>query len=388
MRDMLLDRPCADYDVATDATPPQVAELFKRVLMLGAKFGVAVVLRKGRSVEVATFRTDLSYSDGRHPDGVRFTSARDDALRRDFTINGMFYDPIGEQVIDYVGGRADLDRRVIRTIGTPGDRFAEDYLRMLRAVRFAVRLDFRIDPATADAIGQRAANISSVSGERVYDELARMLSSASAPKALGALGELGLAQVVLAELFAVEGLWSRAVARVEAVAARQDVVLTFAAALCELTPRAIGKLARRWGAANQFRNAMCFLARGLDLWKTAPELPLCKFKRLLADENFSRLAALWEFQERSATGEAEMSKRADRRADGIDADQVAPRPLVTGDDLHAMGMESGPKLGQVLRTLYDAQLNETILTRRDALARARELAAPRDDTPPESEAND
>ena len=385
---MLLAVPCADYDVATDATPDQVAELFDRVLLIGAQFGVAMVIRKNRSVEVATFRTDLPYSDGRHPDGVRFTSARDDALRRDFTINGMFYDPLDEQVIDYVGGRADLDGGVIRTIGPPDDRFAEDYLRMLRAVRFAVRLDFRMDPETVDAIRQRAPNISAVSGERICDELTRMLSSASAGKALAALGELGLAQEVLGELFADEGLWPRAVARVEAVADRQDVVLTLAAALCELTPAAIGKLTRRWGGANQLRDALCFLARGLDLWETAAELPLCEFKRLMANENFPRLAALWECQELSATGAATLSQRAGQRAAGIDAEKVSPPPLVTGDDLHAMGMQPGPKFGQVLRTLYDAQLDETILTRHDALARAKELARPCDDDPMTSEAND
>ena len=385
---MLLGRPCADYDVATDATPEQVADLFDRVLLIGAQFGVAMVLRKGRSVEVATFRTDLSYSDGRRPDGVRFVSARQDALRRDFTINGMFYDPLDEQVIDYVGGRADLARGVIRTIGCPEERFAEDYLRMLRAVRFAVRLDFRMDPATADAIRARAPNISTVSGERICDELTRMLSSASAGKALASLGELGLAQVVLGDLFADERLWTRAVSRVAAVAARQDVVLTLAAMLCELGGGAIGRLTRRWGTANQLRDALWFLARGLALWKTAAELPLCEFKRLMANENFPRLVALWEFQEQAATGAAALSQRAGERAAGIDAEQVSPPPLVTGDDLRAMGMQQGAKLGRVLRTLYDAQLDEMILTRGDALARARELAAPRDDTPPESEAND
>jgi len=388
VRDMLLDRPCADYDVATDATPEQVAALFERVLLIGAQFGVAMVLRKGRSVEVATFRTDLPTSDGRRPDGVRFVSARQDALRRDFTINGMFYDPLAEKVIDYVGGREDLGRGVIRTIGPPEQRFAEDYLRMLRAVRFAVRLGFRIDPATADAIRTQAPSISAVSGERICDELTRMLSQATAGKAMRLLGDLGLAQEVLGELVADEGLWARAVARVEAVAGRQDVVLALAALLGELSGGAIRALIRRWGASNRRRDALCFLARGLDLWRTAAEMPLCGFKRLMANENFPRLIALWEVRERSATGAAALSRKARERADGIDVDAVCPPALVTGDDLRAMGMEPGPRLGQVLRALYDAQLDETISTRAEALARAGELAAACDDAPPTAETDD
>ena len=388
VRDMLLDRPCVDYDVATDATPDQVSDLFDRVLLIGAQFGVAMVLRKGRTVEVATFRADMSYSDGRRPDGVRFVSAREDALRRDFTINGMFYDPLDEKVIDYVGGRDDLDRGVIRTIGRPEERFAEDYLRMLRTVRFAVRFDFEIDRQTADAIGRNARKISAVSGERICDELTQMLSAPSAGRALRSLGELGLAQVVLGDLFADERLWGRSLRRVEAVADGADLALTLAATLCELGRPAIRKLTRRWGASNHLRDALCFLARGLDLWETAAELPLCEFKRLMANANFARLTALWESQEQIETGAAPLSRRAAERADGIDPQAVAPPPLVTGADLLEMGMHPDAKLGRVLRTLYDAQLNETILTRADALARAGELAGQCDDAPPKTEAGD
>ncbi|MDP7289483.1 MAG: CCA tRNA nucleotidyltransferase, partial [Phycisphaerae bacterium] len=151
VRDMLLGRPCADYDIATSAAPDEVRGLFRRVLMIGAKFGVVMVIHDNRQIEVATFRSDLSYSDGRRPDGVRFTTARQDAERRDFTINGMFYDPLANEVLDYVGGQEDLKQKIIRTIGSPDRRFAEDYLRMIRAVRFAVRLDFAIDEDTARA---------------------------------------------------------------------------------------------------------------------------------------------------------------------------------------------------------------------------------------------
>jgi len=184
VRDMLLGVRSVDYDVATDATPRQVKRLFRHVLLVGAKFGVAMVIHRGRKVEVTTFRSDLSYSDGRRPDAVRFSTARQDAQRRDFTMNGMFYDPVADEVVDYVGGRKDLKAGIVRTIGRPDKRFAEDYLRMLRAVRFAVGLGFRIDPATAAAVRKHARGISAISGERIFDELNKMLSRDSAGEAL------------------------------------------------------------------------------------------------------------------------------------------------------------------------------------------------------------
>ncbi len=151
VRDMLLGRPAKDYDVATDARPDDVMRLFYRTLKVGAKFGVVIVLTRGRQVEVATFRSEAGYEDGRHPTRVDFTSVAEDASRRDFTINGMFYDPLKEQVIDYVGGQADLRNRIIRTIGDPDERFGEDYLRMLRAIRFSTQLGFEIEPHTYSA---------------------------------------------------------------------------------------------------------------------------------------------------------------------------------------------------------------------------------------------
>ena len=167
VRDMLLGRPAKDYDVATNARPDEVMRLFPRTLKVGAKLGVVIVLTRGRQVEVATFRSEAGYEDGRHPGQVRFTSAAEDAGRRDFTINGMFYDPLRQQVIDYVGGQADLERRIIRTIGDPDERFGEDYLRMLRAVRFSTQLDFPVESATWAAVKRNAANISRISGERI-----------------------------------------------------------------------------------------------------------------------------------------------------------------------------------------------------------------------------
>ncbi|MCP4713124.1 MAG: CCA tRNA nucleotidyltransferase, partial [Planctomycetes bacterium] len=175
VRDMLLGHLPKDYDVATNATPDTVAEMFPRTLTIGAQFGVVVVLNGSRQIEVATFRSDLSYSDGRRPDKIVYTDARTDAERRDFTINGMFYDPIDKKVIDYVAGQKDLKKQVIRAIGDPIARFNEDHLRMLRAIRFACRLNFSIEPATWKAIIKLAPKIKRVSPERISGELENIL---------------------------------------------------------------------------------------------------------------------------------------------------------------------------------------------------------------------
>src|SRR5262249_50574556 len=171
VRDELLGLAPKDYDVATDARPEEVRRLFKRTIAVGASFGVVEVLgQRPLKVQVATFRSDISYSDGRHPDAVVFSTARDDAVRRDFTINGMFFDPLGNQLIDYVGGQADLQAKVLRAIGDPATRIAEDKLRMLRAVRIAARFELTIDPATFAAIRTMADQITVVSAERIAEE--------------------------------------------------------------------------------------------------------------------------------------------------------------------------------------------------------------------------
>ena len=371
VRDMLLGLRSADYDVATDATPGQVRQLFGHVLLIGAKFGVAMVIRRGRKVEVSTFRSDLSYSDGRRPDGVRFSTPRQDALRRDFTINGMFYDPAADEVIDYVGGREDLKRRVIRTIGRPADRLAEDYLRMLRAVRFSVRLGFAIDSATATAVRRNAQNLTAISGERIFDELTKMLSASSAPAALSRMHDLGLAAVILEELLTSPSDWNRACRRVEAVAARRDLLLALAALLAEIPAGAIRRRIRRWGASNELRDGLCFLTGALGLWRDAAEMPLCDFKRLMAATHWKRLRVLWRVQERTETGKQTHSRRIARRAAGIDPSRIAPAPLVTGADLLEMGLPEGKRLGQILQRLYDAQLGEEIGSRAEAVKLAR-----------------
>ncbi len=373
VRDMLLHQRCTDYDIATDATPRQVKDIFRRVLLIGEKFGVAMVLLHGRKIEVATFRNDLSYSDGRRPDGVTFSTPREDAERRDFTINGMFYDPIACKLIDYVGGQEDLRRGVIRTIGDPNDRFDEDYLRMLRAVRFSVRLGFPIDPATAKAVRKHAQRITAISGERIFDELTKMLSISSASEALRQLEELGLAMFILPDLFSDESLWQAGRRRVKSLATRKDFALTLGALLAELTVNKIHKIVRNWGAPNELRRELSFLAKHRDTWRRAWEMPLCDFKRLLAEGSLTRIASLWRIQEQLISDKTTLTHRARRRAASIPPAMIAPKPFVGGSDLMRLGLEEGPQLGRIYREMYDMQLNEEVTGKAEAMRKADEL---------------
>jgi tRNA nucleotidyltransferase/poly(A) polymerase len=377
VRDMRLGLPCKDYDIATNATPPQICQIFRRVLLVGAQFGVAVVVHRGDPIEVATYRSDVSYSDGRHPDAVHFSSREEDAKRRDFTINGMFYDPISREVIDYVGGQADLKAGIIRTIGCAEDRFSEDYLRMVRAVRFTVRLGFTLEPKTAQAIRHAAGRITGISGERIFDELGKMLSRKSAADALKLLADLNLAQSILPELFEDESLWREAVYRVEQLARYRDVNLNFAAILLELSAAAQRKILRRWGAPNALRDELAYYSRYRDAWQEAGEWPLCEFKRLMGVTHFESLRRIWRMREKSATGREMNCFRLARRARAIDPRQIAPASLVSGEVLKEMGLSEGPQLGKVLKLLYDAQLNEEIKTVAQARKKAKELLSER-----------
>ena len=371
VRDMLLGVRPSDYDVATDANPQQVRRLFKRVVMVGAKFGVTMVLRDKRAIEVATFRSDLSYSDGRRPDKVVFSSPREDALRRDFTINGMFMDPVGREVIDYVDGQSDLAKHIVRAIGSPDERFAEDYLRMLRAVRFTARLGFALDRGAARAIRRHAPNIRSISGERIREELEKMLSGPHSEQAMALTSELGLVEPIFGAV--AEEAWRGAMDRLARLAGQRDATLSLAAILAGAGAGTIRRLTRHWGASNEMRNTLLWLTRHVDAWQAAAEMPLPDFKRLMAHPAWNQLRKLWRAEELRRTGRDAAGRRAARRASGIDPRQVRPAPLITGEDLKEMGFREGPPLGRALGALYDLQLAEEIRTRRQAMEQARRL---------------
>jgi tRNA nucleotidyltransferase/poly(A) polymerase len=372
VRDMLLGATPKDFDVATSARPDEVLGLFSRTRAVGRQFGV-ILVRHGRHwIEVATFRTDASYSDGRRPDAVTFGTMEGDAQRRDFTINGMFYDPVGARVLDFVGGGADLSAGVIRAIGRPAARFGEDHLRLLRAVRFAARLGFSIEPATWRALCDAAPLLLRVSAERVADELDRMLTHQSRAAAWRMLCDAGLHR----------GLWTDAPARPDCtIAARFDALsnvpgISFALAVAILSvpdPRTAQRVSRALKCSNELRETAAWLVRHARDPDEPDRLSLADLKRLMAHPAFGDLLMLTRARN-GADGRDDVSLRRIRaRAAAIAPERVAPPPLFTGDDLLALGVAAGPIYKRVLNRVYDAQLNESITTRDEALALARDL---------------
>lgn len=365
VRDMLLGRPASDYDVATDALPQEVSTLFRRTIQVGAKFGVVIVLLRGRQVEVATFRSEAGYVDGRHPTEVRFTSPAEDASRRDFTINGMFYDPSKDEVIDYVGGRADLNTGIIRTIGDPQERFGEDYLRMLRAIRFSTRLDFPIEPATYEAIRRNAANISRISGERIAIELEGALTHPNRERAAAMLIDTGLAEAIFPGF--AGGCTESAVAVLRELRSKVDFPLALAAffAGCSIE-FAIDRSEVLRLSKKQMKHLHFLLAHRGRLADT--EMPLSQLKMLLAEPYFRDLCELERAtgQAQGAEGELAALRRLQERVRRLGDVNVKPKPLLNGHDLMRLGAPRGPVLGQLAEELYVAQLEGDVRTREQA----------------------
>jgi poly(A) polymerase len=368
VRDLLLGQTPEDFDVATAALPEQVSALFRPTRQVGAQFGVVLVKRRRRWIEVATFRTDGPYLDGRRPVQVTPTDARHDALRRDFTVNGMFLDPLARQVIDYVGGRADLEARVIRAIGEPVARFDEDYLRLLRAVRFAARLGFPIEPATLAAIRSHAPTLAQVAAERVREELERMFLHPARQRAWGWLGDCGL----LPYLWPGAGWQAAQIQRIDTLLGRLPAEapfeLTMAILLADRTPDDIERIARDLTLSNEQREmTMWLVAHQVDL--DEPARPsLAELKRLMAQPAFAALHRL-------TAARYEDRPDADVRRNGLDArlrsiapDTVQPEPFVRGDDLLQRGVAPGPAYKEILDALYTRQLDEVIRSRDEALA--------------------
>ena len=408
VRDLLLARPPKDYDVATGARPDEVLALYPKALTVGVAFGVVVVVEGTVQVEVATFRAEHGYADGRRPDAVRFTDAREDARRRDFTINAMFLDPAEGKVTDYVGGREDLQARLIRAVGDPRHRFAEDHLRMLRAVRFAAELGFVIEAATAEAVRELAPRVASVSGERVREELARILTAAPAGRRRGLelACELGLLAVLLPEVEHLRGEPQPPAVHPEGDVFRHTLLglahlrePTFELALAMLL-HDVGKpsTARmREGRVTFYHHqrvgedtarAVCGRLRMSNsqtrrvTWLVARHMMLMNFdemreatlKRLFAEEGFEELAELWRADCLASGGLAEGYEALMARYRAMSAEEVRPAPLVTGHDLIAMGLAPGPRFADILRQVYDAQLEGRAGTKDEALALARRIA--------------
>ena len=378
VRDMLLNRTPKDYDVATDARPNRVQELFPKARLVGAKFGVVLVRKSGFDVEVATFRSDGPYSDGRHPDAVVFGTEMEDARRRDFTINGLFLDPLDDRVIDYVGGREDLTAGIIRTIGDPEHRFAEDHLRMLRAVRLAARLGFTIEPHTASAIERLASNLRAISPERIWQELEEILTAPTRAIGWTLLVQLGLCDHFATGLMVRESLLAPTLHLDSAIQRRLtalpnepiDPGLALAALLCDGGVDAAKDICRALRLSNRLTQTVVWLVRSLPMLRQESSLELADFKILMAEPHWPQLLELLRVDLTASNAGLGPYSAVRQRAEAIDSADVAPPPLLSGDDLSAIGMTPGPRFGEILKTVYRAQLNKKITTREQA----RELA--------------
>lgn len=383
VRDHLLGLEPADFDVATSARPEEVEGVFPHARGVGAHFGVMLVPSGGRMIEVATFRSDGAYHDGRRPSEVSFGSAEADARRRDFTINGLFEEPSTGRIIDFVGGRADLEARILRAIGEPEDRFEEDRLRMLRAVRFAARFELSIEPATFDAIRRRADRLGAVSRERVGHELRRMLGHPSRAIAAACLETLGLDRSVLesrrepGDLPRLRDLpptvgWEDALAAWELDRGGVD---TDDATIRGLLDR----LGHALVLSNQEREVLVGLLR-TRAWilQGRSEAGVAARKRRAAAAAFDRAVGLLA-TEHPGLAEEVRADVAELALTGL-----APEPLVGGDDLVAAGMRPGPAFRVILDRVYDAQLEGRLPDRESALALAHELAEKGDSGDPEA----
>ncbi len=418
VRDLLLGRDPVDYDIATSATPDVVLNLFPRTFAVGAHFGVILVAEgygeEYICTEVATFRSDGAYSDGRHPDAVRYTtSASEDVQRRDFTINGLLLDPLRiapvldqphvlhRAVIDYVGGLADLDAGVIRAIGDPSRRFQEDQLRLLRAVRFAARFGFTLEPATFAAIRHLAARISAVSRERIRDELTKMLTEGKARRAFELLDETDLMVQVLPEISRMKGVEQHPQFHPEG-----DVFIHTLLLLDQLEPGCASTLAwgallhdvgkpptfrvapdrirfdghvevgvamgaeilRRFRFSNEDTRQILALIENHMRFADAPRMKSSTLKRFFRLPCFDEHLALHRMDCLAAHANLDIYNFVSERYHSMPVEAVRPAPLLTGSDLIAAGYAPGPQFKPMLRSVEDAQLEGIIDTREEAMA--------------------
>lgn len=402
VRDLEMGREPHDYDVATDARPDEVVPLFEHVILVGAEFGVVIVTLDGHQYEVATFRTEGPYLNGRRPSSVEFATAETDVLRRDFTVNGLLHDPLTGETIDVVAGRADIAARMIRTIGEPGVRFVEDYLRMLRAVRLAAELDFEIDPATFGAIRRTAASISAVSPERIRDELIRLLVAPARGRGIRLLEASGLLEVILPEVAVMRGVEQPAEFHPEGDVFTHTVLaleqlddpspeLAMGTLLhdvgkpstqthadrirfnghAEVGAQIAGAICRRLRfAGDQTDRIVSLVAEHLRI-KDLPKMRPAKSARFLLRPDAADHLELHRADCLASHGDLSVWEwAAEARRALLAAGPREPR-LVTGDDLLALGYPPGPAFKGILEFIEDAQLEGTVKTKQEALALVR-----------------
>lgn len=398
VRDLLLGREPADYDVATDATPDQVMRIFPETYAVGAQFGVLLVPvgrslsagREGKTAEVATFRSDISYSDGRHPDAVRFSkSPQEDVQRRDFTINGLLLDPLTDEVLDFVGGRKDLETGIIRTIGDPELRFSEDKLRMLRAVRFAARFEYTIEPATFFAIQKLAPEIHRVSRERVRDELTKMLTEGHARPAFLLLDQSGQLLEVLPEIGAMKGVeqppqfhpegdvFVHTLLLLENLPQPCPTSLAWGALLhdvgkpptfrvapdrirfdghVDVGVKMAEEICRRLRFSNHDTEQILALIKNHMRFAHVQQMKESTFKKFARMPRFEEHLELHRIDCQSSHGDLTSFNFTSEKMASLPPEAIRPAPLISGDDLIEAGYAPGPQFKEILGAVEDAQL--------------------------------
>jgi poly(A) polymerase len=395
VRDMLMGRPAKDFDIATSARPEEVQSLFPRTVATGKAFGVIQVCSEHVACEVATFRRDLAYLDGRHPAGIEFCGAEQDAARRDFTINGLFLDPETERVIDFVGGRDDIARRVIRAIGNPADRFREDYLRMLRAVRFAGTLEFTLDGPTAAAIAELAPHVADVSAERIQNELSRLLLEAPAPgNGILLLRETGLLRIILPEIerlagqeqppaFHPEGDVLTHTAKMLNAMTERSPTLVYAVLLHDVgkpeTARSVTqadgsdrirfdghaktgaetaeRILKRLRMPNRLTEDVVFCVRNHMRFMDVRQMRQSTLRKLVGAATFPVELELHRLDCVCSHGDVSNYTFLRAFSEQLRSEPVLPAPWVNGHDMIAIGIPEGPEIGKWLKRAYELQLD-------------------------------
>jgi poly(A) polymerase len=413
VRDLVLGREPADYDICTDARPDLVQKLFPHSLAVGAKFGVILVVEEEVQVEVATFRSDIGYSDGRHPDHVVYSlTPQEDVQRRDFTMNGLLMDPATREVLDYVGGRADLRAKIVRAIGDPRQRFAEDKLRMLRAVRFAARFGFQIEPQTMAAAQDFAAQITQVSPERIRDELTKLLTEGAARRGFELLDATGLLSVLLPDIARMKGVeqppqfhpegdvWIHTRMLLEGLQPNCSPTLawgvllhdvgkppTFAPATgpgtrirfdghAEVGARMADHICRTLRFSNEDTEQIESLVANHMRFKDVPQMRTATLKRFVRLPRFEEHLELNRLDCLASHGSLQTYTFVQQFLVETPPEIVYPPKLVTGDDLKGMGLVPGPQFREILLAIEEAQLEGKLQDRESALRLARSLSQP------------
>jgi poly(A) polymerase len=363
VRDMVLGIEPADYDIATSARPEEVMRIFPRTEAVGAKFGVILVIDRGHPFEVATFRSDEAYLDGRRPTGVVFTNARQDVLRRDFTINGLLYDPVTKEIIDYISGQDDIRARIVRAIGDPNLRFEEDKLRVLRAVRFGARFGYSIEPETWKAVCEMAPAIHQVSKERIREELVRILTEGDPARGVRMLEESGLMREILPETD-----WNEHIDRSLRLM-KKGIPADFATAvLLHETPadRIPGILERLKFSRNEMHHIIA-LRESLPKFDTIQEVSQSALKRFFRQPRFEDHLELARIHTVAGDGNLSGYDYAHLKYLSWSQDIIAPPPLISGQDLIEMGFRPGPIFTQILTRVEDEQLEGRLESRQQTL---------------------